>query len=168
MTSDNNIEASNKELTDAEREEFIKNNNWGFLGFGGDKPYVIPVSYVYRKGTFIIGLATPGRKMDYIDKGCNVCFTISKPHILTGFKKPCTGVMVEGELEEIPDRAYYGMDKEIPKMPENLRLFRIKADKVGSKTCTNIPCRVFTAKIKKGWVSAEAYARQIHEGTLSK
>ena len=164
MTSGNKIETSNRELTDTEREEFILDNNWGFLAFAGDKPYAIPVSYVYRKGTFIIGLATPGRKMDYIQKSRKVSFTISKPHVLTGFREPCTGVMVEGELEEVPDRAYYGMDKEIPEMPENLRLFRIKVDEVGSKKCANIPCRVFTAEVKKGWVSAEVYARQVHEG----
>ncbi len=64
MTSGNKIETSNRELTDTEREEFILDNNWGFLAFAGDKPYAIPVSYFYRKGTFIIGLATPGRIMD--------------------------------------------------------------------------------------------------------
>ncbi len=164
MASGDKIETSNRELTDAEREEFILNNNWGFLAFAGDKPYGIPVSYVYRKGTFIVALATPGRKMDCIQKSRNVSFTITKPHALTGFKEPCTGVIVEGELEEVPDRAYYGMDKEIPEMPENLRIFRIKADTVGSKKCTNVPCRVFTPKMKKDWVSNEVFSRQIHEG----
>jgi len=166
MTSGNRLESGHRELSEAERDEFLLNNYFGFLGFAGDKPYVIPVSYFYRKGTFIIGLST-GRKMDYLQKSRNVCFTISKPIALTGFKEPCTGVMVEGELEEVPDRAYYGMDKEIPVMPENLRLFRIKVDKIGSKKCTNKqPCRVFTAKVRKNWVSVEEYARQKHEGTV--
>lgn len=168
MASGDKIETSNRELTDAEREEFILNNNWGFLAFAGDKPYIVPLSYVYRKGTLILVLQTPGRKMDCIEKSRNVCFIISKPHVLTGFKEPCTGVMVEGELEDIPDRAYYGLDKELPEMPENIRLFRIKVDKVGSKKCTNIPCRVFTAEIKKSWVSAEVFSRQMHEGRLGR
>jgi hypothetical protein len=164
LTSGSKLETSNRELTGTEREEFIMNNNWGFLAFAGDKPYAIPVSYVYRRGTFIIGLATPGRKMDYIERSCKVSFTISKPHVHTSFREPCTGVMVEGELEEVTDRAYYGMDKEIPEMPENLRLFKINVDEVGSKKCTNIPCRVFTTEVKKGWISPEVYARQVHEG----
>jgi len=164
MASSNRVETSRRELTDAEREEFIKNNNWGFLAFAGDKPYGIPVSYIYRKGVFILALATPGRKMDYIKKSRNVSFTITKWTAITGFEEPCTGVMVEGELEEVPDRAYYGMDKEIPEMPENISLFRIKVDQVGSSKCTNAPCDVFTPEIRKNWVSAEVYARQLHEG----
>ena len=50
MTSSNKIETSNRELTDAEREEFIKSNYFGFLAFAkGDEPYVIPVSYNGKK-----------------------------------------------------------------------------------------------------------------------
>lgn len=168
MTSGNRIETSSRELTRAEREEFILNNNRGFMAFAGDKPYIVPLSYVYRKGTFLFGLQTPGRKIDCIQKSPNVCFLISKPRVLTGFKEPCTGVMVEGELEEVPDRAYYGLDKEIPEMPENIKLFRIKPDKIGSKKCTEIRCRVFTPGRIKSWVSEEVFARQVHEGKTPK
>ena len=164
MSSDKRVESTNRELTDAEREEFLLTNYFGFLGFAGDKPYVIPVSYSYRKGTIILGLSA-GRKMDYLHKSRNVCFTISMPTAIAGFKASCTGVMIEGELEEIPDRAYYGMDKEIPIMPENLKLFRIKVDKVGTKKCVAKSCQVFTAKVQEEWVSVEKYARQKHEGT---
>jgi len=166
MTSGNRIESSNRELTEAEREEFILNNYWGFLAFAGDKPYSIPLAYIYRKGTLLLALQTPGRKMDCIQKSLKICFTISRPTVLTGFKEPCIGVMVEGELEEVTDRAYYGMDKEIPEMPENLEIFRIKADKIGSKKCTNKPCRAYSAEIRKNWVSIEAFSRQMHEGKL--
>ncbi len=164
MVSGNGVESDHRELTDAEREEFIKSNNHGFLGFAGDKPYVIPVSYFYRKGTFIIGLST-GRKRDYLQKSRNVCFTISKPIALTGFKEPCTGVMVEGELEEVTDRSYYNMP---PPMSTNSMTFRIKVDKIGSRKCTNIPCQVYTPKIRENWISPEVHAHQMHEGTLSR
>ena len=106
-----------------------------------------------------------GRKMDYLQKSRRVCFTISKPIALTGFKESCTGVMVEGELEEVTDGSYYDMGP-IPK-DMNAILFRIKVDKVGSKKCTaEQPCQVFTARVRKNWVSVEEYARQKHEGTI--
>jgi hypothetical protein len=167
MASGDGVESTRRELTEAEREEFIKNNYFGFLAFAkGDEPYVIPVSYDYRKGTFIIGLQK-GRKMDYLQKSRRVCFTISKPIALTGFKESCTGVMIEGKLEEVTDGSYYGLGP-IPKDIDGT-LFKIKVDKVGSKKCTRKqPCQVFTAKVRKDWVSVEDYARQKHEGTLKR
>ena len=66
MATGNGVESTPRELTEAEKEEFIKSNYFGFLAFAKeDEPYVIPVSFEYRKGTFIIGLSK-GRKMDYI------------------------------------------------------------------------------------------------------
>ena len=111
MTSSNKIETSNRELTDAEREEFIKSNYFGFLAFAkGDEPYVIPVSYNYKKGTITIGLSS-GRKMDYLQKNHRVCFTISKPIALTGFKESCTGVMVG--LQKLEGQPFWGVFKRI-------------------------------------------------------
>jgi len=164
MTSGNEVKSDHRELTEAEREEFILNNSHGFLAFAGDAPYTIPVAYFYRKGTFIIGLAIPGRKMDYLEKSRKVCFTISKPTAEAGFKEPCTGVMVEGELEELTDRVYYGFGAK-PAGNSGI-LFTLKVDKIGSRKCTNKPCQVYTANVRKNWVSTEAYARQLHAGTV--
>lgn len=163
MASGNQVETSNRELTDAEREEFLKDNHFGILSFAGDKPYGLPIGYIYRKGTFILGLQTPGRKMDYLRKNRNVSYTICKPIFQTGLKESCTTVVVEGELEDVPDRAYYGLDKEIPEMPENLKLFTIKVNKLSTRKCTNIPCRIYTTE---GWVSDEVFARRLHEGRI--
>lgn len=164
MTSGNEVKSDHRELTEADREEFILNNNHGFLAFAGVTPYTVPVAYFYRKGTFIIGLATPGRKMDYLEKSRKVCFTISKPTVETGFKESCTGVMVEGELEELTDRAYYGFGPR-PAGGSGI-LFKIRVDKIGSRKCTVKPCQVFTANVRKNWVSTETYARQLHAGTV--
>ncbi len=164
MTSGNEVKSDHRELTEAEREEFILNNSHGFLAFAGDIPYTVPVAYFYRKGTFIIGLAIPGRKIDYLEKSRKVCFTISKPTVEAGFREPCTGVMVEGELEELTDRVYYGFG---PKPAGNGGiLFTLKVDKIGSRKCTNKPCQVYTANVRKNWVNTEAYARQLHAGTV--
>ena len=164
MTSGNEVKSDHRELTEAEREEFILNNSHGFLAFAGDIPYTVPVAYFYRKGTFIIGLAIPGRKMDYLEKSRKVCFTISKPTAETGFKEPCTGVMVEGELEELADRPYYGFSPQ-PKGNKGI-LFILKADKIGSRMCTNKPCQIYTPEARKNWVSPEVHARQLHAGTV--
>ena len=166
MTSGDEVKSNPRELTEAAREEFILNNCLGFLAFAGDAPYTIPVAYFYRKGTFIIGLAIPGRKMDYLEKSRKVCFTISKPTTEAGFKEPCTGVMVEGELEELTDRSYYGFGPQPEGSNSSGILFRIKVDKIGSRKCTNKPCQVYTANARKNWVSTEAYARQLHAGTV--
>jgi len=166
MTSGNEVKSDHRELTKAEIEEFILNNSVGFLAFTGDKPYAVPVAYFYRKGTFIIGLATPGRKIDYLEKSRKVCFTISKSTVETGFKTPCTGVMIEGELEELVDRAYYGFGAK-PAGNSGI-LFELKVNEIGSRKCTNKPCQVYTPNVRKNWVSAEAYARQLHAGTVAR
>ncbi len=147
-----------RDLTDAEREEFIKDNFHGTLSFSGDKSYAIPLAYFYRKGTLIIGLTKPGRKIDYLEKSPNVSFTICKPRWYTpNLKEPCTSVIVEGKLEEVTDRAYYGLDE--LKASERVILLKINADNVGARICINEPCELLT----QPWVSAEAYARRLHE-----
>ena len=39
-----------RQLADAEKEAFIKDNFWGVLSFAGGEPYAIPVGYQYIKG----------------------------------------------------------------------------------------------------------------------
>ena len=129
-----------RDLSEAEKDEFIKNNQHGVLSFAGDKPYALPMGYMYKKGDLLIGLTIPGRKMDYIKKNPSVCFTICQPRWQTpGLKESCTSVVVEGELEEVTDRAYYGLEL---KPPENVITFRIKANNVGCKKCTRTPCEI--------------------------
>jgi len=67
-----------KELTDAEKEAFLKDNWWGMLSFAGDEPYALPMGYRNRKGDVLFGFAPTGRKMDYVNKSRNVCFTICR------------------------------------------------------------------------------------------
>jgi hypothetical protein len=72
--------------------------------------------------------------------------------------------MVEGELEELTDRVYYGFGSK-PAGNGGI-LFTLKVDKIGSRKCTNKPCQVYTANVRKNWVNTEAYARQLHAGTV--
>jgi len=85
-----------KNLTDAEKEEFIKDNRHGILSFAGDDPYAIPLGYMYRKGDLLMGFG-PGRKMDYLKKSHKVCFTICRPRWFSPkFKESCATLIVEG------------------------------------------------------------------------
>lgn len=122
-----------RELTDTEKETCLKDYWWGVLSFSGDEPYAIPLGYQYIKGDVIVGFALRGRKMDYVNKSRNVCFTICRPSLQANNineSYPYSSVIIEGELEEITDRAYYGLKP----LPEGVKIasFRIKQKRVGT------------------------------------
>ena len=124
-----------RELTDAEKDEFLKNNFWGILCFGGDEPYGVPIGYQYVNGNVIMGFAPTGRKMECVKRDRKVCFTICTPAAISpNFKEayPFTSVIIDGDLEEIAeaDRASYGLGP----MPPGLKgvSFRIKQKRVGT------------------------------------
>jgi len=125
-----------KELTDAEKDAFLKDNFWGILSFAGDEPYAIPVGYQYRKGDVLLGWAPTGRKTEYVNKSRNVCLTICRSTTLSSDSKeayPFTTVIIEGELEDITetDRASYGL----PPLPAGAKvaLYRLKQKRVGTQ-----------------------------------
>ena len=111
-----------KNLTSREIDTFLKNNQHGILSLAGDKPYALPMGYMYKRKTILLGLATSGsmvtagKKMKYLKKSKNICFTICTPRWYTEkLKVPCTTLVIEGTLEAIADRSYYGF-KKFPKV----------------------------------------------------
>ena len=121
-------------LTDAEKEEFLKKNYWGILSFAGAEPYAIPVGYQYVKGDILLGFAPTGRKIGYVNKSRSVCFVVCQPSKLSPESKeayPYNTIIIEGELEDVTDRAYYGL----PPLPEGYKgmSFRIKQKSVGTQ-----------------------------------
>ena len=129
-----------RELTDAEKEAFLTDNYWGVLSFAGDDPYGIPVGYMYRKGDVLMGLSPTGRKMEYVTKSRTVCFTICRPAALCRATAqspdpneayPFNTVIIEGELENVTDRAYYGLESQTEGFTGGL--FRIKQKRVGTQ-----------------------------------
>ena len=125
-----------RQLADAEKGAFIKDNFWGVLSFAGGEPYAIPVGYQYIKGDILLGFAPTGRKMEYVNKSRSVCLVICRPTKLSSDSKesyPFTTVIIEGELEDITeiDRASYGL----PPLPEGYKgmSFRIKQKNVGTQ-----------------------------------
>jgi len=124
-----------RELTDAEKDEFLKNNFWGILCFGGDEPYGIPLGYEYGNGNVILGLSHTGRKMECVKRSRKVCLTICTPTSLSPNPReayPFTSVIIDGELEEIAeaDRASYGLGP----LPPGLKVvsFVLKQKRVGT------------------------------------
>jgi len=140
-----------KNLTKNEIEKFLKDNQHGILSMGGDKPYALPMGYMYRRKAILLGLATTGgmvttgRKMKYLKKSKNICFTICKPRwYVDKLKEPCTTLVIEGSLEEIKNRSYYGI-KNIPQDIE-LKLYKIKVAKMGARKCNRKPCELLASK----------------------
>ena len=124
-----------REVTDAEREEFITSNHFGVLALGGDKPYAIPVAYKYLKGAMVFAMLRAGRKMEYIKKNPNACFNIwqmgDQTTVASLKDVRYVSVLLEGELVEITgsDWDYY----EMPTPPEGVDMvaFRLKVDNIG-------------------------------------
>ena len=140
-----------KKLTDREIVTFLKDNQHGILSLAGDKPYALPMGYMYKRKTILLGLATAGsmvtagKKMKYLEKSKNICFTICKPRWYTQkLKVPCTTLVIEGTLEEITNRSYYGL-KKIPESAK-LKLYKIIVTKRGARKCNRKPCEILAAK----------------------
>ena len=98
-----------------------------------------------------MGLATAGsmieqgRKMVYLTQSKNICFTICKPRwYVEKLKTPCTTLVIEGVLEEVKNRSYYGLGK-ISKTAQ-LKLYKIKVSKMGARRCNRKPCEMLTPK----------------------
>jgi nitroimidazol reductase NimA-like FMN-containing flavoprotein (pyridoxamine 5'-phosphate oxidase superfamily) len=133
-------------MTPAETDRFIAENQHGVLAFAGDEPYAIPMGYTYRKGTFIIGLTSPGIKWKYVEKDPRVCFTICRPRWNTeGKKVACSTLVVKGRLEPLLDRAAYGLTARMNEAMDALGIQTfILADAVmTSRRCTRKPCELF-------------------------
>jgi len=140
-----------KNLTKREIDTLLKDNQHGILSMAGDKPYALPMGYMYRRKTVLLGLATTGgmitvgRKMKYLKESKNICFTICKPRwYVEKLKVPCTTLVIEGTLEKINNRSYYGLKK----IPENikLKLYKIKVSKLGARKCNRKPCELLASK----------------------
>jgi len=133
-----------KNLTKNEIDTFLKNNQHGILSMAGDKPYGLPMGYMYRRKTILLGLVTTGRKMRYLKKSKNICYTICMPRWLTPkLKIPCTTLVIEGSLEELKDRSYYGLKTAIPKTVQS---YKLKVVKMGARKCNRKPCELLAKK----------------------
>ncbi|MFC2069197.1 pyridoxamine 5'-phosphate oxidase family protein [Chloroflexota bacterium] len=128
-----------RELTDTEKDAFLKDNFWGILCFAGYEPYAIPIGFQIIEGEIFLRFAPRGRKMEYVYNNRNVCLNICQPSALTSNRHesmPFKSVIIEGELEEVKetDRAKYGLAP----LPEGYEVvsFRIRQKRVGTQNLT--------------------------------
>ena len=143
--------ADYKSLTKSEIDTFLRNNQHGILALAGNKPYALPMGYMYKRKAILLGLATAGsmvttgRKMNYLQESKQVCFTVCKPRWYgETVKTPCTTLIIEGSLEEVTNRSYYGI-KKIPQTAQ-LKLYKIKVAKMGARKCNRKPCELLAAR----------------------
>ncbi len=63
----------------AEMEKILKAETLGFLGLAkDDMPYIVPLTYAYRRGGILFHCALTGKKLDYLRANPRVCFTVGK------------------------------------------------------------------------------------------
>jgi len=136
-----------RELTKAERDKFLKENQHGILAFAGKAPYAIPMGYAYKKGDILLGVTMqPGRKQECLADTRQVCFTVCRPRWVTPNRKfPCTTVVIEGTLEPVDDFAAYGFPagRKEKLAKGRVKLHVVAAKRVGARQCTRKPCELF-------------------------
>ena len=87
------------DLNPSQCEEILKKNRYGHLGcIDGDKPYVIPITYVCKDGV-LHGFSLGGRKIDIMRKNPNICIQVE--HIESQYE--WESVICWGLFEEITD-----------------------------------------------------------------
>ena len=85
--------ALSKKLTPGQLDSFLKENRHGILSMQGKTPYALPMGYMYKRKTLLLGMFPTGRKMKYLQKDNAVCYTVCRPRWQTeGQKTPCTSV----------------------------------------------------------------------------
>lgn len=62
-----------------EMEKILHEETLGYLGLSlDDKPYVVPLNYVYAQGKIMFHCALAGKKLDYLKENPQVCFTVGR------------------------------------------------------------------------------------------
>ena len=101
---------------------------------------------MYKKGDVLIGLSPTGRKKGYVNKNRKICFTICQPTALCQATAqspdpleayPFNTIVIEGELEDVTDRVYYGLEPQMEGYKGGL--FRIKQESVGTQQLNMSP-----------------------------
>jgi uncharacterized protein len=94
-------------LSNEQIDELLRNNVLGRIACSvNNKPYVVPVNYVYD-GKYIIGHSLAGKKIDMMKENPGVCFEVDEMKDLTNWKS----VVLWGQYQEILDETeqYHAM-----------------------------------------------------------
>ena len=62
-----------------EMEKLLREETIGCLGLSvDDHPYVVPLNYAYVDGRILFHCAMTGKKLDYVKRNQQVCFTVGR------------------------------------------------------------------------------------------
>ena len=62
-----------------EMEKLLREEAIGYLGLSmDDGPYVVPLNYAYVEGRILFHCATTGKKLDFLKRNQEVCFTVGR------------------------------------------------------------------------------------------
>lgn len=88
-----------RDMTMAECEAALSANSIGHLGcISGNRPYVVPIRYVYQKRVFY-SFSRPGKKIDSLRFNPRVCVQVEQLVTSEDWKS----VLLEGLYRELPD-----------------------------------------------------------------
>jgi nitroimidazol reductase NimA-like FMN-containing flavoprotein (pyridoxamine 5'-phosphate oxidase superfamily) len=86
-------------LSSTQIEELLDRNYVGRIACcAGSKIYIVPVSYIYKKGC-LIGHSLPGLKIDMMRENPNICFEVDEVQGYTNWKS----VIAWGEYRELTE-----------------------------------------------------------------
>ncbi|MEM4066225.1 MAG: pyridoxamine 5'-phosphate oxidase family protein [Candidatus Micrarchaeaceae archaeon] len=92
--------------------EFLKTEKFGALGLvDDDKPYVVPVNFLYLNDKIYFHSARAGRKWDIIHKNANASFLVARWNNTISAQTACNistsyfSVMFEGTVRVVTDDA---------------------------------------------------------------
>ncbi|OJF96697.1 hypothetical protein AX760_00155 [Pararhizobium antarcticum] len=86
-------------MTRAECQRMLTNNRFAHLGcIAKDRPYVVPIRYVFRDGAFY-SFSLPGKKIDCLRANPHACVQLET--LVTD--EEWQSVLLEGLFQELPD-----------------------------------------------------------------
>jgi len=106
------MEEDKSRLSVAEIDALLMEGQIGYLALARDnQPYLVPLNFIYEKGSIYFHCALQGRKIDYIRANPKACFQTGEADGLISGDNPCShnysyrSVIVEGAVEEVVSSA---------------------------------------------------------------
>lgn len=139
-------------LSEEQIIQILKNNFSGHLACcENNKPYVVPLSYIYEDG-YLIAHSESGKKIKIMRNNASVCFQVNEVDSYTSWRS----VIINGEYEELVDeRQQYEAMKLFVERTMNLKISEtavppeITPDRVHPRSPGNIKPVIYRIAIKE-------------------
>ena len=95
--------SNTRDLSPTEVDTFLREQKVGMLSLtNGQSPYAIPLAYSYDNNFIYLTLGPQGKKMEYIGKNRNACFTVFwVPQEYGKGNGSWKSVICDGEIEQL-------------------------------------------------------------------